>query len=88
MSLNDLPDEYNDVMLEIDEEVVYDYNTSIPYRYKYEVRYYTNYSNQDSIGEIQIDDLDEPSEETKHKPFLYLEKFLQSKKTSFKKSKI
>lgn len=79
MSLNDdLPDDYNDVKLEIDEEIIFEHNTSIPYRYKYEMTYYPYYS---EYIHNPFNDSEIPSEET-ITGFLYLHKLINLKKKS------
>ena len=79
MSLIELPDDYDDIMLEIDDEIIFDYNSSIPYRFQYEAKYYTNCSSPSNLTSNSIIDNEIPSEEL-FNGFLYLQKLINLKK--------
>ena len=70
MNLNELANDYNDVLLEIDDEVIFYYNTSIPYAYKHDLIYYTDESYKNKL-EIESENEDE---ENKDFGFAFLKK--------------
>jgi RecA-family ATPase len=79
MNLEDLPDNYADVMLEVDDETIFSYNTSIPYSYKYETLYYTSNEykkKQDTLDKIKQN---EQSSEEKNDGFRLLKKLFSKK---------
>ena len=79
MNLEDLPDNYADVMMEVDDETIFNYNTSIPYSYKFETLYYNSdeYKNkQDALAKKK---LNEQSIEEKNDGFQLLKKLFNKK---------
>lgn len=80
INLEDLPDNYADVMLEIDEETIFSYNTSIPYSYKFETIYYNSdeYKKKE-ISSVKIKSTEQTSEETVNDGFYLLKKLLNKK---------
>jgi len=71
MNLNELAGDYNDVLLEIDDEVTFYFNTSIPYSYKHDLIYYTDES---YAKKMEIEGDSQNQEENDAEIFKFLKK--------------